>query len=50
MTILSMLLMITLGRPEGATTITPNQPTVNTENPRSLWAAPARSVWPPLDT
>jgi hypothetical protein len=50
MTILSMLLMITLGRPEMPTVITPNQLVVNTPRSRSLWAAPARSVWPPLGT
>ncbi len=49
MTILSMLLVITLGRPEKPMAITPNQLVVNTPRSRSLWAAPARSVRPPLD-
>lgn len=50
MTYLSMLLMITLSRPAQPMAITPNQLVVNTPKSRSLWAAPARSVGPPLDT
>ena len=50
MTISSLLLMITLGRPEQLRAITPNQLAVNTPKQRSLWAAPARSVRPPLDS
>lgn len=50
MTVISTLLMITLARPEVLMAISPNQPVQNGQNMRSLWAAPARSVWPPLDT
>jgi len=46
---LSLLLMITLGRPENLAAITPDQPAVNTDISRSLWAAPPRSLCPPLD-
>ncbi len=50
MTVVGVLLMITLGRPEVIMPISPNQLVVNDQNMRSLWAAPAWSVWPPLDT
>ncbi len=49
MTILSMLLTVTLGRPEGLMPITTNGPALNGQYRRSLWAAPVRSVCPPLD-
>lgn len=50
MTVVGMLLMITLGRPQMIIAISTNQPVVNDQNRWSLWAAPGWSLWPPLDT
>ena len=50
MTVLSILLMITLGRPQSPMPITPNQPAPYDRKNRSLSAAPARSLCPPLDS
>lgn len=50
MTPIAMLLMVSLARPQTAVAITPEPPVPNAPNGRSLWAAPTRSLCPPLDT